>query len=315
MNSFFSTKEIATALGVSQSSIKRWSDSGELEMIQTSGGHRRISIVSLIQFLRQTQRLLVEPQVLGLPELDVEESIDYARERERFQTALIASDEAAARSIVLQLYLGMERVSSIGDQLIAPVFAEIGHLWDCGDVEIYEERRCCEICSRILRELRSYQPSPATTAPGAIGATPVGDLYSLPVALVELVLREQGWNAVSYGCQIPLLSLEKIIIQQKPRLVWLSVSFLSDREQFLQEYASLAATALNSGTIIAVGGNGLTADLRRKMDYYMYGDTLQHFERFASLCFQLQEPSSADSKSSIKESDSSSIGFLSRNPS
>ena len=286
MNPFYSTKDVAAALGVSQSSVKRWCDSGELQMVQTSGGHRRIPMVSLVQFLRQTQRLVAEPRILGLPDLNPGNKQDYSEERQQFKDALIVADEEAARAVVLKLYLGQERISVIADQLIAPVFSEIGHLWDCGDVEIYEERRCCEICSRILRELRSYQPPPAENAPRAIGATPPGDVYSLPVALVELVLREQGWNAVSYGCEIPLESLEKIISEQHPRLVWLSVSFVPDRAKFLRQYATLAETALHSGTIIVVGGNGLCASMRRAMDYYMFGDTLRHFELFSSLCFQ-----------------------------
>lgn len=289
MNPIFSTKEVATALGVSQSSIKRWCDSGELEMVQTSGGHRRITMVALVEFLRSSQRLPIEPQSLGLPPLEAPSEINYETARNQFRSALIEADEKAARSVVLNLYLARERISLIGDQLIAPVFADIGEMWDCGDVQIYEERRCCEICSRLLRELRSYQPALSDDAPQAVGATPPGDVYALPIALVELVLREQGWNAVSYGSQIPLLSLQKVIAQQQPRLVWLSVSYLVDRSQFLEEYASLSAAALSAGTIIVAGGNGLTPDIRREMDIYMFGDTLRHFELFSSLCYQPRE--------------------------
>ncbi|QDU79615.1 B12 binding domain protein [Polystyrenella longa] len=300
MNLYFSTKEVATALGVSQSSIKRWCDAGDLEMVQTSGGHRRVSMTSLIQFLRQSQRLLVEPKRLGLPVVEPSMDINYEREREQFKQALIQSDEDAARAVVLRLYLRMERISVIGDELIAPVFTEIGNLWDCGDIQIYEERRCCEICSRILREIRSYQPILDENVPRAIGATPPGDVYSLPVGLVELVLREQGWQALSYGCEIPLRSMERVINEQKPRLAWLSVSFIQNRETFLNEYASLAATALNAGTIIVVGGQGLSPEMRRKMDYYMYGDTLRHFELFASLCYQSTKATSEASRQEME---------------
>ncbi|MEZ6047375.1 MAG: helix-turn-helix domain-containing protein [Planctomycetaceae bacterium] len=290
MSHYFSTKEVALALGVSQSSVKRWCDAGDLEMVQTSGGHRRISLVSLFQFFRRNQRLPDQPEILGLPYLSKHEEVDYGAEKCRFKESLISSDEEVARAVILSLYLSQTPISSIGDKLIAPVFSEIGNLWDCGDVQIYQERRCCEITLRILRELRSLLPPVAETAPLAIGATPPGDAYSLPVALVELVLRERGWNAISYGCQVPLTSLEKVVEEQHPRLIWISASYIPEHKKFLADYKSLASLALAEGTIMVVGGQGIGCSMRREMEFHMFGDTLRHFELFASICYQTDYP-------------------------
>ena len=43
MKPLLSPKELADAIGVSESSIKRWVDNGEIQATKTSGGHRRIT--------------------------------------------------------------------------------------------------------------------------------------------------------------------------------------------------------------------------------------------------------------------------------
>ncbi len=50
--SLLSPKKAAKILGVSESSIKRWCDAGQIQILKTSGGHRRISIASLMDFAR-----------------------------------------------------------------------------------------------------------------------------------------------------------------------------------------------------------------------------------------------------------------------
>ena len=116
----------------------------------------------------------------------------------------------------------------------------------------------------------------------AIGGTIEGDLYSLPSAMVELVLRDAGFHATSLGTSIPFASLIKAVQETKPKLFWLSVSHIRDGLDFVAEFAALSQACTAAGTALVVGGRALTDDLRQRMTYSAYCDTMQHLEAFAT---------------------------------
>jgi methanogenic corrinoid protein MtbC1 len=204
------------------------------------------------------------------------------RARQDIITALEAGDEARLRGLVFSLYLGGHTAVDICDLLLAPAFQELGARWQHGALEVYEERRGCEICLRVLYQLRQSLPTIPAEAPRAIGATLEGDPYMLPTAMVAIALREAGWNAESYGCWHPPETLEAAVREERPRLLWISVSTLDDGEAFVARYTSLYHSAVASGVAVAVGGRALTEHLRRRIEYSAYGDCLRHLVAFVA---------------------------------
>ncbi|HEX9106572.1 MAG TPA: MerR family DNA-binding transcriptional regulator, partial [Longimicrobiales bacterium] len=51
--SYLSPRELAEAVGVSESSLKRWADRGVLAVERTAGGHRRIPLGEAVRFIRR----------------------------------------------------------------------------------------------------------------------------------------------------------------------------------------------------------------------------------------------------------------------
>ena len=67
MNEFVTPKQVARAIQVSESSVKRWCDKGVIPTQKTAGGHRRIQLAGLVRFLRESGQVLARPEVIGLP--------------------------------------------------------------------------------------------------------------------------------------------------------------------------------------------------------------------------------------------------------
>ena len=119
---FYSPKKIAEAIGVSESSLKRWCDKGLLRFSKTAGGHRRIFRADAIQFVRESETPLTKPEVLGLSELELTEELTTEVAIQSFEKALLNEDETAARKIVLSAFVQGWPLHRIFDDVIASAF-------------------------------------------------------------------------------------------------------------------------------------------------------------------------------------------------
>lgn len=273
-------KKVAQAIGVSESSMKRWCDRGLIDFETTAGGHRRLSRTSVIAFLRNSKHSLIRSNMLGLP-ADIrpsERNPNFGQQE--FLAAVLNGNEDGARRVVYELFLGGQSIADLGDRVISPSFRQIGIQWECGDLNVYRERRACEITIRVLSELRSLLPVARPGAPLALGGAPERDSYMLPSMLVEMVLREAGWRAQSLGSMLPFSSLSSAAREHRPGLFWLSVSALGDESDFLQSFAQFYDT-LPSGTFLVVGGRALQESVRQNMRFSAYGDNLNQLESLA----------------------------------
>lgn len=332
VSGYFSTRQVAEALLVSESSIKRWCDRGEIETVKTLGGHRRISELALERFLESNNRTLLNPAALegdapaGLGSFDarsvnspltaggsstndagggpstngVEADSTAARTGQgrlcggdsdglrgsaeqillQLEQALVDGHELTCQRLLDGWCLGNEEFGRMADELIAPAFHALGNRWSSGAIDIYQERRACEMIIRWLHAAGQRIAEPPPGAPQAIGSTVSGDYYALPGQLIHLTLKQLGWRATNLGVDLPVGSLLAAAQELKPQLVWLSISHLEEPAEFVDQFRMLA-DRLPSSTAIVVGGRGLQGDIRRQLPYTAYCDNLQQLTSFA----------------------------------
>jgi excisionase family DNA binding protein len=280
MKKLLSTKQVARAVGVSESSVKRWCDKGDIPTQYTAGGHRRVLLADFAAFVRHGRHQVVNPEALGLPPTSGQSVRVIERAREQMTAALVAGDEQLCRQIAIDLYLAGHGLGLICDDVFAVAFRSIGEAWSCGETEVYQERRGCEITLRVLYELRSLLPTPAEDAPLAIGGAASGDPYGLGTTMCELVLRDAKWNATSLGSNLPFDTLGAAILEHRPRLFWISCSHIADEAAFLAGYGALQEKH-GASVAFVVGGSALTAEIRQEMKFAAYCDNMQHLEGFA----------------------------------
>lgn len=267
-------KQVARAIGVSDASLKRWCDKGLIPSQRTAGGHRRLPLSGVIRFIRETGRPVVRPDILGLPPTTGTGRTVADRAAEQMVQTLEQGDELKFQRIVFDLYLAGHSTADICDNIIAPSFAAIGEHWRRHEIEVYQERRACEICKCTLRHLGYLLPDPGPGAPLAFGGTPETDTYAIPTTMAAAALKEAGWRAESFGTNLPLSTLIAAVRELHPRLVWLSVSWVADDERFLCAYDELYREASSCGVAVAVGGRRLDDPMRSRMRYSTYCDAL-----------------------------------------
>jgi MerR family transcriptional regulator, light-induced transcriptional regulator len=276
---YLKTQQLADALGVSTSSVKRWVDLGAIQATKTTGKHRLVSLSSALKFARDGK--YPTDSLLALYAHPTIAEIDH-RVVAGLCEALKAGDARRASAIVSSAFLADRDAVALADQLIRPVMERIGHNWMVGAWDVYQEHQATQIIAGSLVELiRRASRDDAPGRPLAIGAAPEGDIYTLPILLGELVLREGGWDVRNLGNDLPFRSLASAIRAYRPKLAFLSASSIADQSRFLQEYSYFYEAATQVGAAIIVGGRALDADLRSRLVYASYGERMAHLAEFA----------------------------------
>jgi methanogenic corrinoid protein MtbC1 len=169
--------------------------------------------------------------------------------------------------------------SAAADLLITNAMHQFGHMWEQGDLAIYQERRACGICLGLLHDLKQ-QAVPRANGPVAIGGTLSNDTYQLPSQLVELTLCDLGWRATSLGCNLPMHSFKAAVLEYRPKLLWFSLSIVHSEEDFVREFNELADSICDS-TAIIIGGRAANDSLRPRLRYTAHCDSLTHLAELA----------------------------------
>lgn len=259
MKSHLSPRDLGRAIGVSESSLKRWIDEGRIEAGRTEGGHRRVHLAEAVRYIREAGLPVLQPEMLGLSELDeVGAGFDpHALSHQPFSAALQEGHVDVARGMLLSPYLAGESVADIADRVVAPALHEIGTLWQHSIDGIYIEHRAVDLCIQALGHIRSLLPAPKPDAPVAVGGAPSSDPYLLPTLCAAVTLEAEGWRVNNLGPETPFDVLAVAAEQAKATLVWLSVSVKVKEKTFTGEVDRLARKVHSQGARLIVGGQKL----------------------------------------------------------
>ncbi len=284
--SLWKTRQVAEALGLSVSTVKRLVDSGEIRAARTSGKHRLIPPHEALRYAREhdlpVERLerLLGIETTGQPgSADVDDAT-----RDALASALRRGRSEEARERIVATFEQTGDAVSLADRLIRPAMEKIGHDWETGALDVFQEHRATRIVESALGELlsRVSRTRPHTaSAPLALGASPEGDLYTLPSLLCELVLRLEGWDVMNLGPNLPLNSLARAVLAHQPRLVWISATHLNDPDQFVRDYAGFQTSASKTGAAVFLGGQALHSELRARLLSAGFGERMAHLAEFA----------------------------------
>lgn len=255
-----SPRDLARALGVSESSVKRWVDDGLLAVMRTPGGHRRIALAEAVRFVRESGGRVVRPEVIvSLGPTPPVAAYDAAAGREvgeRLSALLEEDDGAAARALVLALLVAGWPVAGICDGPVRLALERIGTLWQHGPQGIVVEHRATETCVRALSEMRTLFVTPPADAPVALGGAPSGDPYVIPTMMAAAVLADLGYRAHDLGPEVPVPALQHAIDHYRPAIVWLSLSVAGADAVLAPALAAVGAQLARHGATLVVGGRG-----------------------------------------------------------
>jgi excisionase family DNA binding protein len=278
---YLSTVQVADAVGVSVSTIKRWVDDGVLPARRTAGGHRKLLLADVLRVVRDAGlpqpdagRLLHPADPQRPPDVDVV--------RRQLAEAVGRVDAEQIRAVFRAAQRARVPFDVLADRVIGPVMTAVGTDWEAGRIDVASEHRVTQL---VLLALGEWSGQVAITSsadrPVAVGGATELDPTMLPSLFAKLTLEECGWEAVNLGPHTPVAAFLAAIDRLRPTLVWVSVTHLPSAERFQADYMNIYRAAKERGAAVAVGGRGLTGEQRSSLPYTSFGDGMGHLAAFA----------------------------------
>jgi len=247
-----SPRDIAAACGVSESSVKRWIDGGQIVAGRTGGGHRRVALQDALRFIRARGLPVPHPGRLGL---DADPALGGFDTRGLVE-ALEAMDGLRVRGLIAGAYLVGTPLAALFDGPVRDAAERLGTLCqDDFDDGVATEHGAMALLSETMGYLAGLLPPIPTGAPVAVGGALPHDPYVLASQMAALVLAEAGWSTLNLGALLPVSALAHAALTRGARLVWLSCS-VEVEGSGLAAIEAFAAKLSAAGICVVAGGKG-----------------------------------------------------------
>ena len=237
MSELLTSAEVAAALGVGVSSVKRWTDEGKLASVRTPGGHRRYRADAVKQF--------ADVQGFSAAELRGDDREDESvEERQKlFLRAIERGEPRAARALL------SAPSAAVLDQIVGETLRVIGEKWQREEWDVHQEHRASYLIAELIDALR-----PDQSGEGAIAmlATVPGEQHELPLRMLRVILETAGWRTVYIGANVPWQSTAAAIDEVLPSLVLFTSR---DVEAFEKEpFRKIVEKAARHRANVVIGG-------------------------------------------------------------
>ena len=273
------TKDVARLLLVSEATVKRWADEGQLLPKKTLGGHRRFSIQSVAR-LRREQGIAPAAQS---PTERVRERMAPGRlpSAESLSEVLLSGNEEEATAQLIDAYLQSHALATLFDTTITMAMHRVGDLWFNGTITIAYEHLATRVMLSALQKLRGIVVPGQATGLKALSCGIEGDLHELPIHLAEIIFETEGWDISNLGPNTPLFTLRDMVAQKKPDLVCISARSIVDLDRATTEYAQLRKIVEKINGALVLGGEGFRdSNLRQRFLAEFYAESFEGLSTF-----------------------------------
>jgi len=247
----FTPPQLASLFGVNVSTIKRWINKNFLKANVTPGGHRRVSREQLEIFIKKHPQYTRRSYVLNrlnkkghCPEPDC---------WKYYYRFLLKSENDKAGQLLEKEYLSGSSILDILHMVITPTMSHIADDWSKKRISVFEEHRMSfYLRSHLLQLDRFISPVASHKPPAAILACAPGEYHELPLQLLALVLKLNGWKSHILGLNISIFELLKAANKIQPKIIIISKTYT--QKESIAYFNKLFAYSKKNSICIACGG-------------------------------------------------------------
>ncbi len=140
------------------------------------------------------------------------------------------------------------------EHVIKNALYEVGELWENGKVSIAEEHMASSISSRVLSNIYMNFLDNPSEKEKIVVASIANEYHELGARIIADSLEFEGWDVKYLGADTPFIDLIKLLIDQKPFALGLSVSMGFNLENVIDVVEKIKAKPELKDLKILVGG-------------------------------------------------------------
>ena len=241
----YNMKAVEQQTGISAATLRAWERRYALvEPKRTASGYRLYSdrdvallhwvrgqmdegltisrVVAMLDSLRETHEPIWVDSGNGQVAVKLDTPLPPANLVQPLFQALVDLDSDRADEIMEQAF-AMYTMSTVYVDLIAPTLVEIGEAWHRGDIFIATEHfSTTYLRGRLLALLQAYPHRPEMPML-FVGCAP-NERHEVGALIFSVMLRQQGFNVVYLGQDIPLEDIIRAASQEHPIMICLSAN-------------------------------------------------------------------------------------------
>jgi excisionase family DNA binding protein len=277
MQKFLTSAEVADLIKVNVSTIKRWTNEGELKCTRTLGKHRKYKIQDIIEFAK-VNSLDINPFTIFSEKEKNNDSkkIGFAIYTEDYETLsnnyyryISNGDKNKAERFLKIIYRSKISLEIIYDNVISPALRKIGKQWVNHEIGIETEHLASNIVLHSIIKLQDAINKKELNGFISICGCLSEEYHNIAITCVNNLLESEGWKSYFLGNNTPANSFIKSIGFYKPKLICISSTHINNKEQFIKDVNSIYKHAKKNGSFLAVSGEALIPSIKSeiKFDY------------------------------------------------
>ena len=267
------SSEVAELINVNVSTVKRWTDNGEIKCTHTLGKHRKYRIQDITEFATKNHIQINPSDFYTDGENDKElkqinfavYSNDYQFLSDAYYKYILSGNKSKAESLLKLIYGHKFPLGTIFDMIVAPSLKRIGKDWYENKIGVETEHLASNITLHSIIKLQGVitkkEPKGFVSVCGCL----TGEYHNIGITCVNNLLESEGWESYLIGSNTPATSFIKMIEQYKPHLVCISTSVIKDVKMFTEEVNAVYKYTKKYKGKLVVSGPSLTPEIKKKI--------------------------------------------------
>jgi len=257
---YLSTLQVANLIKVTETTVKRWADEGEIRCHKTLGGHRKFVMKDIIRFAEEHAYPLAGAIAAPLSKRQAEilefavETRNYSKIAALFYEEALQGDRSGVYELLSYLCGHHISLATLGDEVIKAAMIKIGEEWQSGKLEINREHLASNAVIEALILLGPELHRKPSNGLSAVCACAEGDHHQIGLLILARALEAEGWRMRYLGANTPFATLRSFVKSARPDLICVSSTVIEKKKQLLEGLQSIGAAAHSYGATHLVGG-------------------------------------------------------------